>query len=199
MNQDDVEIIDRKICYEGFFRIESYKLRHRLFRGSWSDTITRELFERGHAVAVLPYDPHRDEVVLIEQFRIGALIAGLEPWLWEIVAGVIEADESVENVARREAIEESGCTITDLLPVCQYLVSPGGTSEQITVFCGRTDASEANGIHGIAAEGEDIRAAAYPFTEAVAMVQSGRINSASPIIALQWLSLNKDYVIRQWR
>ena len=199
MNQNDVEIIDRKICYEGFFRIESYELRHRLFRGTWSDTITRELFERGNAAAVLPYDPYRDEVVLIEQFRIGALVAGLNPWLWEIVAGVIEADESAEEVARREAAEESGCLITDLIPVCQYLVSPGGTSEQITVFCGRVDATKAGGLHGVAEEGEDIRAGAYPFADAMAMITSGDINSASPIIALQWLALNKDDVLNRWR
>ena len=199
MKQDDVEIISREMCYEGFFRIESYRLRHRLFSGSWSKPIVRELFERGHAVAVLPYDPLTDRVVLIEQFRIGALVAGLDPWLREIVAGVIEADESTEEVAQRETREESGCVVHDLIPVCQYLVSPGGTSEQITVFCGRVNASEADGIHGVAEEDEDIRAASYLFAEAMAMVENGKINSASPIIALQWLALNKEYVTTRWR
>ena len=94
MTRSDVEIIEKTVCYEGFFRIERYRLKHRLYNGSWSGEIVRELFERGHAAAVLPYDPVRDEVVLIEQFRVGALAAPGGPWLMEIVAGVIDGDET---------------------------------------------------------------------------------------------------------
>lgn len=198
MNIDDVEINSHETGYQGFFRIERYQLRHRLFNGSWSKPLTRELFERGHAVAVLPYDPHRDEIVLIEQFRIGALQATSGPWLLEIVAGMIEDKETTEDVARRETLEESGCTVHELIPICTYLVSPGGTSEQITLYCGHVNANQAQGLHGNVDEDEDIRVSSYPFNAALSMIDDGRINSASPIMALQWLALNKQQVIKQW-
>ena len=135
----NVEILEKTICFEGFFRIERYRLRHRLFSGDWSHPLVRELFERGHAAAVLPYDPIRDEVVLIEQFRVGALNAPGGPWLMEIVAGIIEADETTEDVVKRESIEEANCIITDLIPLYNFLVSPGGTTESVALFCGRVD------------------------------------------------------------
>ena len=110
MTDSRVHILDKTVCYDGFFRIERYRLRHQLFRGGWSREITRELFERGHAAAVLPYDPLLDAVVLIEQFRIGALETPGDPWLLEIVAGVIDKpDETPEDVVRREAVEEANC------------------------------------------------------------------------------------------
>ncbi|MEK6596357.1 MAG: NUDIX domain-containing protein, partial [Pseudomonadota bacterium] len=110
----DVEILEKTICFEGFFRLERYRLRHRLFNGDWSRPLVRELFERGHAAAILPYDPIRDEVILIEQFRVGALAAPGGPWLLEIVAGVIEGNETTEEVVKRESMEEADCVITDL-------------------------------------------------------------------------------------
>ena len=198
MSDRDFEIIARDVLFQGFFRIERYRLRHRLFSGAWSDEIVRELFERGHAAAVLPYDPVRDEVVLIEQFRIGALHAPGGPWLLEIVAGMMESEETAAEVVRREAQEEAGCRIEALAPIYEYLVSPGGTSERISLFCGKVDARGVSGIHGCSAEGEDIRATAVSLDEALAMLAAGRINSASPIIALQWLSLNRDRLRRDW-
>ena len=102
MANKDVEIIEKTICFQGFFRIERYRLRHHLFSGKWSQPIVRELFERGHAAAVLPYDPIRDEVILIEQFRIGAMNAPGGPWLLEIVAGIIEDNEQAEDVVKRK-------------------------------------------------------------------------------------------------
>ncbi len=194
----DVEILEKTICFEGFFRIEKYRLRHRLFNGSWSRPLSRELFERGHAAAVLPYDPIRDAVILIEQFRVGALTAPGGPWLLEIVAGMIESGETAQDVVKRESIEEADCIITDLLPVCDFLVSPGGTSERIALFCGRADATQADGIHGAPEENEDIKVHVVPLDTAFTFLQSGRINSASAIIALQWLALNREQVRTQW-
>ena len=178
MNENDVEILEKTEAFKGYFRIDRYRLRHRLFRGGWSEEMTREVFERGHAAAVLPYDPDHDAVVLIEQFRVGALAAGRPPWLLEIVAGIIEDDETAEDVARREALEEANCRITDLIPIADYLVSPGGTSESATVFCGRVDSRGLGGIHGAAAENEDIRVLVTPFSEAVELLNAGRINNA---------------------
>jgi ADP-ribose pyrophosphatase len=191
-------VLAKEVCYRGFFRLERYRLRHTLFAGGWSEELDRELLERGHAAAVLLYDPACDAVVLVEQFRIGALASPRGPWLIEIVAGIVGPGESGADVARREAVEEAGCTAQDLIPICDYLVSPGGSSERIALFCARVDSRNAGGIHGLAHEGEDIRVRVVPFAEALDMVRDGRIDSASPIIALQWLALNRTEVRRRW-
>jgi ADP-ribose pyrophosphatase len=199
MTDSRVHILDKTVCYDGFFRIQRYRLRHQLFRGGWSREITRELFERGHAAAVLPYDPLLDAVVLIEQFRIGALETPGDPWLLEIVAGVIDKpDETPEDVVRREAVEEANCAIQDIVHICDYFVSPGGTSECIALFCGKVDAVGVGGVGGLAEEAEDIRVIVVPFPEALAQLQAGLIRSAAPIIALQWLQLNHDHLRTRW-
>jgi len=199
MTEPRVEILDKTVCYDGFFRMERYRLRHRLFNGAWSRVLTRELFERGHAAAVLPYDPVRDAVVLVEQFRIGALEAPGDPWLLEIVAGIIDHDdETPQDVVRREAVEEANCQIQELVHICDYFVSPGGTSERISLFCGKVDAAGTGGLHGLAAEEEDIRVLVVPFPEAIALLHAGKINSAAPIIALQWLQLNHAQLRARW-
>ena len=198
MTKADVEIFEKTVCFEGFFRLERYRLRHRLFNGDWSRPIVRELFERGHAAAVLPYDPIRDEIILIEQFRVGALSAMDGPWLLEIIAGMIESTETAEQVAKRESVEEAGCAITDLIPLYHYFVSPGGTTEQLALFCGRTDTSNVGGIHGAIDEDEDIKVHVIPFHSALNLLTTGKINSASAIIALQWLILNREYIRARW-
>lgn len=193
-----VDILEKKDCYQGFFRLEKYRLRHRLYDGTMSASIERELFERGHAAAALLYDPRRDEVVMLEQFRIGALEVDGGPWLYEIIAGMIEHGEDAEVVVRREAIEEAGCPILSLEYICDYLVSPGGTSERITLYCARVDAEGVGGVHGLAEEHEDIRVQAVAFEEVWQWFEQGRINSASPIIALQWLAMNRKTLREKW-
>jgi ADP-ribose pyrophosphatase len=192
------EILEKKNCYQGFFRLEKYRLRHRLYDGGMSAPIERELFERGHAAAALLYDPGRDEVVMLEQFRIGALEAEGGPWLYEIVAGMIDAGESADAVVRREAIEEAGCDILALEFICEYLVSPGGTSERISLYCAKVDAEGVGGIHGLDEENEDIRVQAVSFAEAWQWLEQGRINSASPIIAMQWLAMHRERLREKW-
>lgn len=199
MQHPQYEILETSTGYAGFFHLLRYRLRHRLFNGGWSPVLTRELFERGHAAAVLPYDPETDQVVLTEQFRIGALQAPGGPWLLEIVAGMIEAGETPEAVARREAVEEIGCAIGELVSICDYHVSPGGTSERIHLFCGRVDAARAGGLHGVADEGEDIRVAVMSADDAIAHLQAGKIISAAPIIALQWLMMHRASLREDWR
>jgi ADP-ribose pyrophosphatase len=199
MNYGDVEIESHSICFQGFFRIEKFRLRHSLFKGGMSEIMSRELFERGQAVAVLPYDPVLDRVVLIEQFRIGALNDPQGPWLTEIVAGMTTEGEAPESVAQREAEEEAGCVISELLPICRFYPSPGGCSETAVLFCGRVDASSVGGIHGLAHEHEDIRVLTAGLVEAMQWIESGRIISAAPIMALQWLVLNRDKVLAAWR
>jgi len=194
----DIEILDKSEQYKGYFRINRYRLRHRLYAGGWSRELQRELFERGHAVGVLPYDPAADSVVLIEQFRIGALVAGMGPWLTEVVAGIIEEGEAPEEVARRETREEAGIEVMDLMPICRYLVSPGGSSESVVLFCGRVDSRGAGGIHGLAAEHEDIKVDVVPYAEAMRRLEEGDFTNAISIIALQWLALHRGRVRAAW-
>lgn len=196
---EDVEILEKATPYQGYFRVDRYRLRHRLFAGGWGRPVEREVFERGHSVALLPYDPARDEVILIEQFRMGPYAAGGKPWLLEIVAGIIEPGETAEDVARREAIEEAGCAIADIVPVGGFYVSPGGTSEYVRILCGRVDSASAGGVHGLADEGEDIRVAVMGFDAATAALEGGLVESSSAFAALQWLALNRGDLRRRWR
>lgn len=198
MTEGDFHIIEKSTLFQGYFRVDLYRFKHRLFAGGWSGEVRREVFERGHAVVVLPYDPERDAVVMIEQFRIGAAAAGLPMWQLEVVAGIIDQDETPESVARREAQEEANCDILDLVPVYHYLASPGGTSESVRLYCGRVDSRGLGGIHGLADEHEDIRVEVVSFSEAMARLESGRIGNASTIIALQWLALNREGLRRRW-
>lgn len=193
-----VEIIERQAVFQGYFRIDRYRLRHKLFGGGVSGEMTREIFERGHAAAVLPYDPVRDEVVLIEQFRPGALAAGWQPWVIEPIAGIIEPGESIDQVVHREAREEAGVTLRDIVPMYHYLTSPGGTSETCALFCGRVDSAGAGGIHGLDSDDEDIRVMTLPFAEVSTWLADGRLNVALLIIALQWLALNRDTLRAKW-
>lgn len=198
MDANDVEIIQKDTAYKGYTRVERWRLRHRLYAGGWSAPIQREVIDRGHAAAVLPYDPQRDEVVLIEQFRAGALGAGREPYIVEIVAGIIEPGEGPEALVRREAIEEAGCRVGDLIPITNCLMSPGILTETIAIYCGRTDSGGVGGVHGLAHEGEDIRAFVAPYDEAMAMMGDGRVANAIAVIALQWLAINRERVRKLW-
>ena len=196
---DDVEVLERTIPYDGYFRIEAYRLRHRRFGGGWTEVMTRELFERGHAAVVLPYDPARDRVVLIEQFRIGAYAAGLGPWMIEAVAGIVEPGETPEEVVRREALEEAGCTIGALEGIGTVMPSPGGSSEMLHLYCGRVDSQGVGGLHGLAHEHEDIRAFTLPLDAALERLAGGGIVNANAVMTLQWLALNRARLKKLWR
>jgi ADP-ribose pyrophosphatase len=186
------EVIAQQPLYRGFFNLTRLRLRHTRFDGGWSRELDRELFHRGRCVAVLPYDPVTDRVVLIEQFRVGALGVKSDPWLLEIVAGAIEDGESPEEVAHREAFEEAGCRLRELLRIGEFFPTPGACSERLTLFCGLVDATGIGGIHGLAEEDEDIRVNAVDFATAMAWLEEGTIDTAVTIIGLQWLALNRE-------
>lgn len=196
--KNDVEIIARETVYSGFFSLDVWRFRHRLFNGRMSDVVSREIFERGHAAVLLPYDPVRDEVVLVEQIRIAAIDTSETPWLLEMVAGMIESGESPEEVVRREAQEEAGLDIGRTQPVLSYLASPGGTSERLSIFVGEVDASVANGVHGLAEENEDIRVHVVSRETAYGLVEQGKIDNAASVIALQWLQLHYQQLRKEW-
>ncbi|MBL1379539.1 ADP-ribose diphosphatase [Zobellella iuensis] len=189
--REDMQLLAEEVGYRGFFRLLKVRLKHRLFAGGWGPTLTRELFDRGHAAAVLPYDPGRDEVVLVEQFRVGAIHDQHSPWLLEIVAGMVEEGESEEEVVRREAQEEAGLTLKTLTRALSYFSSPGGCSERITVFIGEVDAAEAADHAGLVHEGEDIRVHRLPRALAMEWLAQGKIDNAASVIALQWLELHR--------
>jgi ADP-ribose pyrophosphatase len=196
---ESIQILAKARAFDGYFKIDRYTLRHRTFAGAWSEVLEREVFERGHVAAALLYDPDRNSVVLVEQFRIGALVAGREPWQTEIVAGIIEAGEAAGDVARREVREETGLEVQDLVPMFDYLVSPGGATETVAMFCARVDSRAAGGVHGCGDESEDIRSRVLSYSEAMALLHEGRIGNALGIIALQWLALNRERVQTMWR
>ena len=197
--KNDVEIIARETLYSGFFSMELYRFRHRLFNGEMSGEIRREIFERGHAAVLLPFDPVRDEVVLVEQIRIAAYDVSESPWLLEMVAGMIEEGETVEDVARREALEEAGLVVGRTKPVLSYLASPGGTSERLSIMVGEVDATTAEGIHGLADENEDIRVHVVSREQAYQWVEEGKIDNAASVIALQWLQLHYQTLRNEWK
>lgn len=198
MHKKDVEILEESWLCRSFLKLKRYQLRHKLFSGDWSDTLARELIVRPRVAAVLPYDPVLDKVVLIEQFRPGALNAASSPWLLEIVAGIADKDETVEELARREAHEEAGLTTLELKLIYNYWVSPGMCDEQVALFCAKVDASNAGGIHGLAHEHEDIKVHVMTTAEAFDLVERGEINNAMSLIALQWLQLNKKMLETKW-
>jgi len=197
--KNDVEIIEREKLYSGFFSLELYRFRHRLFNGEMSGEVRREIFERGHAAVLLPFDPVRDEVVLIEQIRIAALDTSETPWLLEMVAGMIEEGETPEDVARREAEEEAGLKVGRTKPVLSYLASPGGATERSSILVGEVDATIAEGIHGLADENEDIRVHVVSREQAYQWVKEGKIDNAASVIALQWLQLHYQDLRNEWK
>ncbi len=194
-----VEVLERTVAFEGFFRLLRYRLRHRLFAGGTSRELVRELHERGDAAVVLPYDPVRLEVVLVEQFRVGALERPGDPWLLEPVAGIIEPGETPAGVARREAEEEAGLELLDLVPVGSYYPSPGASSELCHAFIARVDARGAGGLFGLAEHGEDVKAHVVPLATALGWLADGRLRAASALITLQWLALHRADLDARWR
>lgn len=196
--RDDVSIVEQEIVYDGFFNVQKMQLHHSLFAGGQSEVMTRELVLRKEAAGVLLYDPQLDAIALVEQFRIGALERGKSPWLLEIVAGLIDTDESPAEVAQREALEEAGCEVLAMESVLNYFSSPGGTDEFFHLFCGRADLRNAGGIHGLPEEHEDIRVHVVGFEDALELLQRGDLCNAQTIVAMLWLQLNRQRLRAQW-
>lgn len=199
-NKKDVFNLTKRILYKGFFSLFEYRFQYRKFDGSVSEMVSREILERGHAVVLLAYDDKRDEVVFIEQIRIAAIDTQASPWILELIAGMMDHDnESTEEVARREAMEEAGIVIGQCKPIISYLASPGGLTEQLHILVGQVDSSTAKGVHGLAEENEDIKVHVVSREQAYKWVEEGVINNAASIIALQWLQLNHLTLKNEWK
>lgn len=201
MSDDDISIIKHETLHRGFFRLERYRLQHKLYRGGWSAEIEREIFERGNTVGVLLYDPDRDAVVMVEQFRLAAHLAGMPAWELEVVAGIVDHEgESAIELARREAQEEAGIAlIGEPEFLHRYMPSTGACTEVIDLFCARVDARGAGGIHGLATEHEDIKVVVLSFSEAMRLVQVDAIKNGPTLLALYWLAAQRERLRRDWR
>ncbi len=192
----DMSIEAQTVGYDGFYRLDIFRIEHAAYQGG-TVRIERELMIRPHAAVVLLYDPTRREVVLVEQFRVGAFERS-SPWLIECVAGLIDEAASPEAVARREAVEETGAQVGRMHFICEYFPSPGGSNERVSLWIGEVDASTASGVHGLVNEGENILVHRISVTEALHWLQQGLIDNAAGIIALQWLALHEPWLREQW-
>jgi ADP-ribose pyrophosphatase len=188
----DIEVISQRTVYSGFLELVVTELRYRLFSGAWGPVVQRDCVKRPVAVGVLLYDPKREEVVLVEQFRMGALEDPDSPWLFEIVAGLVEEGEDYADVARRETQEESNCVIKTLLPIMHYYTSPGSSTEYTHLYCGLVDSEGVAGIYGLPEEAEDIKLHVVSSQRAFDMIRTGEIKNVNAIVALQWLALNQS-------
>lgn len=198
-DKTDVENVNSQPIFQGkYIQFLKLKLRFRTFAGEWSSDVDRFILNKLHAAAILLFNPHEEYVVLLEQFRIGAMYAGKSPWILEPVAGLIENSDTPQNTAIREAKEESGCDVVDLIPITSYLASPGTTNEETFLYCGKIDNCEL-GVYGLEHESEDIKVHKFKVKDAFELVKSKTIFCAQAIIALQWLELNYDNVLSKWK
>lgn len=198
MKHPDVEVVTKEQVADGFLKIYRYRMRHRRFDGTWTEDVMREVCDRGKAVAVLLYDPDRDAIVMVEQFRIGVAYSGAGGWMKEIVAGTVNPTEIPEDVARREAMEEAGVAVDELIPICTFFPSPGGLSENVYVYCARVDSSAVGKTGGLEEEHEDLLIHVVPYDEAIRMMDDNRLNNSVSIIALGWLTRNRDSLRTKW-
>lgn len=195
----DVRVLEDTRVWQGHYAMRRISLQHRRFDGQWSDTIQREVFERGDAVGVLPYNPVDDTLVLVEQIRAGAIRGNDSPWMLELIAGVVEDGESDTEVVHREAMEEAACTLSTLEPIATVFPSAGACSEQVRLFCGRVESASIGGMHGLAEEGEDILVHAVPRSEAMRLLAEDQVPNGHTLIALLWLATHGDALRERWR
>jgi ADP-ribose pyrophosphatase len=194
----DVRILETQRVFDGYFAVDRKTLQHRAFGGGWAEPVVREVFERGDAVGVLPYDPESDTLILVEQFRAGALDDDESPWMLELVAGIVDAGESDEAVVHREAEEEAGCLLDALIPIASFYPSSGACSEHVRLFVGRVVSADAGAVRGLDSEGEDILVHRLAVDEVLELLAAGRINNGHTLISLQWLALHRDELRERW-
>ena len=173
--------------YQHFFRVRRYQVAYESFRGGMLENIEREcLGGTHHVVAALPYDPERQKIILVEQFRIGAMVAGANPWQYEIVAGFMDADDpSPEASIQRELEEEIGTRALRLEPLMNYLGSPGGSAGRTHLYLAEIDSSRVIPYTGLLDEGEDIAVHSLPYPTALAWLAQGKLDNANTLLAMQ--------------
>ena len=178
----DVRMLAQERVFDGYFAMDRVTVQHRGFAGGWCDPVTREVFERGNAVGVLPYEPESDSLILIEQFRAGCLHDPHSPWMLELVAGIVEPGESDEELER----------------IASYYPSAGACTEHVRLFCGRVLSARVGDVMGLDEEGEDILVHRLPRSEVLELLRGDRINNGHTLVALQWLALHGDALRQRW-
>ncbi|WP_439100701.1 NUDIX domain-containing protein [Congregibacter sp.] len=194
----DVRTLEDRRVFDGYFAVQKVTVEYRSFNGGWCAPVTREVFERGDAVGVLPYEPETDSLILIEQFRAGSLRDTQSPWMLELIAGIVDPGESDEAVARREGREEAGCEFGALVPIASYYPSAGACSEHVRLFCGRVIDAAVGQVCGLAVEGEDILVHRISRCEALELLAEDRINNGHTLVALQWFALHGERLKQAW-
>jgi len=191
--EGDLQVASLRQPYARFFAIEEYDLAYRRFDRGLSPVVTRAVFVSGDAVTVLPYDPGRDRVLVIEQFRVAPMARGdAQPWLIEAIAGRIDPGEAPEDCARREALEEAGLTLRTLWPVAQYYPSPGAVTEYLYSYVAPVDLPDGvEGVFGVDGEAEDIRGHLIAFDDLMALIASGEVANAPLILTALWLQRDR--------
>ena len=184
------KIINKKNLYKGFFEMNEVTLKFRKYNGKWSNVIKREIFGGAQVAAVLPYDPIKKEIILIQQFRTGTITKNYENYVNEIVAGIIDKGENPKQTAKRECFEETGCKIKKLIPIQGYFPAPGSSESFYHLFLGHINSFKGTRIMGLENENEDIFVKSYKVKEVKDMVQKGKILNGLTLIALQWFFLN---------
>lgn len=204
MNQyqyEDLQIVNKETVYKGHFELQKITFRHKLFSGEMSGDVVRELLIKGEAAALIAYDPKLDNVVLVEQVRIGAYDSSQKksPWLLELVAGMVDkGNEEPAEVAIREAKEEAGLEVSEVQHALSVWDSPGGQLERLHLFLGLIDSNKVKSgeVHGLLEEeNEDILVHVVSREQAYQWVEEGKIDNVIAVIGLQWLQLNyKKYI-----
>ncbi len=193
-DKTDVTISAIETKYHGFFKLNEYQLQHKLFSQKQSNSFTREVFERGDAVVIMLYDPQKDTLLLLEQFRPGVLRANETPWMLEFIAGMFNDNESPIDVAVREAKEEANIELKaeSIKPIMKYFSSPGAMSERIFLYWTTFDSSKVSSgsVYGLAHENEDIMLHLVSRNDALILLTEGKISNAATVIGLQWLAIN---------
>ncbi len=184
------KVTNKKNLYDGFFKMHEISLKYKKYDGNWSNEIKRELFGGAQVSAVLPYDPIKKKIVLIQQFRPGTISKNTNNYLNEIVAGIIDPGESAEIAAKRECLEETGYKIKKLTPIQGYFPAPGSSESFYHLFLGEVDSKNEKKIMGLDNENEDILVESYKVNQVKKMMQEGKFINGLTLIAIQWFFLN---------
>ena len=188
--KNEVKILSKKNLYTGFYKLTELTLKHKKHNGKWSKSIKREIFSGAHVATVLPYDPKKKKIVLINQFRAGVINQNINPIITEIVAGFISKNEIPVKAAMRECEEETGCKVINIKKMFSYFPSPGCSESYYHLYFAEVDSFDGIRITGQTDENEDILAKSYTVTEVKKLLMENNILNGLTLIALQWFFLN---------
>ena len=183
------KILNKKNLYSGFFNLNKYEFVHKKHDGNWTNTVEREVFSGAEVSGLLPYDPIKNEIILLQQFRAGALSRYDKDYLYEIVAGIINKNEKAEETAKRECIEETGCKVKKITPILSYFPAPGSSESYYHLYLGEINSFDGKRIMGLEDENEDILVKSFKIDEVRQLLKEKKIMNGLTLIALQWFFL----------